>query len=182
MKRLFLASSFVFFCFFLANAKTNVSNDTIAYNRKIVDQHRQFNDLSAIPSGIEMILKLNKKVPANFFDYQKIWGRNDGNFVNFDSIAINGIRFYQKFNIVRNKNFPFNDLYKTIDQELAEKRFVLISLPTEVSWFIFVIYGKQPNGDYLAFSKHGKKTIKETRIKELAERINGTDIMIYRDE
>jgi|SRR5690554_1184349 ASC-1-like (ASCH) protein len=164
-------------------ASTPNSCDTITFNKDIIDKHSQLFFPSMIPSAIEMILKLNNKVPGDYYDNQKMWRNNvNGNFINFDSISIKGIRFYQKFNLERGDNFPIDKLFTTIDQELAEKRFVMISLMANNSWWVHVIYGKTENGEYLAFTKAGKKTIFERRVKEIIKKMKGTDIMIYRLE
>jgi len=155
-------------------ACTPESNDTIPFDKDIIDKHSQLFPLSMIPSAVEMVLKLNHKVPVDYYDNQKMWRNNrDGSFLNYDSVSVNGLRFYQKFNLNRGENFPIDQLFTTIDQELSEKRFVLISLN--------VIYGKTENDDYAAFTKAGKKTLMESRVKEIVRQMKGTDIMIYSD-
>jgi len=46
---------------------------------------------------------------------------------------------------------------------------------------VYVIYGKTENDDYAAFTKAGKKTLMESRVKEIVRQMKGTDIMIYSD-
>lgn len=163
-------------------ACTPESNDTISFDKDIIDKHSQLFPLSMIPSAVEMVLKLNHKVPVDYYDNQKMWRNNrDGSFLNYDSVSVNGLRFYQKFNLNRGENFPIDQLFTTIDQELSEKRFVLISLNTNRSWGVYVIYGKTENDDYAAFTKAGKKTLMESSVKEIVRQMKGTDIMIYSD-
>lgn len=157
-----------------------ISSDTIPFDREIIDKHSQLYPASMIPSAVEMILKLNNKVPFDYFDNQKMWRNNmSGNFINFDSISIKGIRFNHKFSLKRGDSFPIDQLFSTIDQELAEKRFVMISLKKDNHWSVHIIYGKTGNDEYVAFTKAGKKTMFERRVKEIVKQMKGTDIMIY---
>ena len=148
-----------------------------------INKHSQIFGYSCIPSSIEMVLKLNRKVDANFYNYQKIWeNKMDGTFANFDGLLLNGIRFHQKFNLKRDANFPFDDLFTTIDKELSESRYVIVSLPSGYGWHMFVITHKLPNGEFVAYSKDGDKNLIETNVKQVIKSVNGTDIMTYREE
>lgn len=86
-----------------------------------------------------MILKLNCKVESDFYNYQQIWGnKTDGSFRNFDNLIINGLRFSHKFNLQRDSNFPLADLFETIDEELAQNRYVLVSLVSGQNMWLFM--------------------------------------------
>lgn len=182
MKKLCYVSIFLFVLNLSSLTACNQkSNDTITFNKDIIDKHSQLFPRSMIPSAVEMILKLNNKVPFDYYDNQKMWRNNtNGGFINFDDISINGIRFHQKFNLNRGDNFPIDQLFSTIDQELAENRFVIISLFANKSWWVHVIYGKTENHEYVAFTKAGEKTLIERRVKEIVKQMKGTDIMIYK--
>lgn len=79
---------------------TMTNQDKLIYRFEAINNHRQIFPNSCIPSGIEMILKLNKKVDFDFYNYQKMWGdKTDGSFANYDSLLINGIRFYYNLKI-----------------------------------------------------------------------------------
>jgi hypothetical protein len=159
------------------------AQDALVYRYEAINKHKQIYPNSCIPSGIEMVLKLNKKVDSNFYNYQKIWGNKfDGTFANFDSLLLNGLRFYQKFNLSRNSEFPINDLFTTIDKELAESRYVLISLPSDSGWHMYVICNKLANGEFVAYSKAGSKNLMLSNVKEIVRQVKGTDIMIYREK
>lgn len=159
------------------------AQDTLVYKYEAINKHKQIYTNSCIPSGIEMVLKLNKKVDSDFYNYQKIWGRkNEGNFANFDGLLLNEIRFHHLFDLRRNDNFPINDLFMTIDKELAEGRYVLISLPSDTGWHIYVICNKLSNGDFVAYSKLSSKNLILYNVKEIVRQVKGTDIMVYRKD
>lgn len=154
------------------------------FQEEIIHQHSQINMSSCIPSGIEMILKLNCKVDSNFYNYQQIWGnKTDGSFGNFDNLVINGLRFSHKFNLPRNNNFPLADLFQTINDELTQNRYVLVSLVSgQNMWHIYVISEKLPNGEFKAYSKIDDRTLVVSNVKEFITNMKGTDIMVYREE
>ncbi len=154
------------------------------FQEAIIHQHRQINMSSCIPSGIEMILKLNCKVESDFYNYQQIWGnKTDGTFGNFNNLVINGIRFFHKFNLQRDNNFPLADLFYTIEEELAQNRYVLVSLVSgQNMWHIYVISEKLPNGEFKAYSKIDERTLIVSNVKEFITKMKGTDIMVYREE
>jgi len=180
-----LSSIFVFMLIMFSTIETLAQEtpDTLTYKFEAINKHRQIYASSCIPSCIEMVLKLNKKVDSNFYNYQKIWGNKiDGTFANFDGLLLNGLRFYQKFNILRNTNFPIEDLFMTIDKELLDGRYVIVSLPSDYGWHMYVICNKLPNGEFVAYSKNGGENMVETNVKQIIQRVKGTDIMIYREE
>ncbi|UJH90680.1 hypothetical protein LZ575_18215 [Antarcticibacterium sp. 1MA-6-2] len=131
-----------------------------------------------------MILKLNCKVETDFYNYQQIWGnKTDGTFKNFDNLLINGLRFSHKFNLKRDLNFPLTDLFKAIDEELSNNRYVLVSLVSgQNMWHIYVISEKLDNGEYKAYSKIDEKTLVVSNVREYITNMKGTDIMVYREE
>lgn len=174
---------FILVCFTAASFAQNAIT-VKGFQEDIINMHSQINASSCIPSGIEMVLKLNCKVESNFYNFQQIWGNKiDGTFQNFDNLLINGLRFSHKYNLQRNNNFPFKDLYNTIDKELAEDRFVLVSLISgQNMWHIYVITEKLQNGEYKAYSKFNNETLVVSNVKEYIKNMKGTDIMVYRKE
>ena len=188
MKHLFkklLSTIAVVTLMMLSTFETRAQNvpDTLISKYEAINNHKQIYATSCIPSSIEMVLKLNKKVDANFYNYQKIWqNKMDGTFANFDDLVLNGIRFHHKFNIQRNDNFPFDDLFLTIDKELLDGRYVIISLPSGYGWHMYVITTKLQNGEFAAYSKNGSENLIETNVKQIIKAVKGTDIMIYREE
>ena len=83
------------------------------YNRSIIDQHEQKYSYSCIPSCVEMILKLLRKVPSEYNDLQEEWkNKRNGSFTDFDNKVIAEIMFRPEFAIERNKDFPFEELFR----------------------------------------------------------------------
>ncbi len=150
------------------------------FDRKIVDAHEQRFGMSCIPMSIEMVLKLSGRVPADYYELQNPWKEKaDGNFRNFDGKTINGITFHQKFDLERNDKFPLTKLFETIHQELKAGRFVIVSLTSGSGWHMYVIYDEDADGDFLAVSKIGAKTIEAKQVKKIITKMKGTDIMTY---
>jgi hypothetical protein len=148
--------------------------------RQIIDAHRQLYQMSCIPSGVEMVLKLSRRAGTNYFDQQKAWkNRADGNFRDFDRKTINGVTFHQQFNVPRNEAFPLEKLFATIDRELEAGRYVIISLNSGNGWHMWIICDRSDDGEYTALSKEGAKTVMETKVKERVRRMKGTDILTY---
>ena len=148
----------------------------------IIEAHEQKYTYSCIPSAIEMILKLLGKVDISFYDLQNNWGnKSDGSFGDFNGKTIRGLTFERKFAVPRSSNFPTEELFRVIDEELASDRYVIISLPVKNRWHMYVIYTKTDD-DYHAFSKSGKKTIFLDNLKPIIYKIQGTDILIYKTQ
>lgn len=148
-----------------------------------VAMHKQLYNSSCIPSSIEMVLKYQNKVGANYFDLQNAWKEKwDGTFSNFDGKTINGIKFKQQFKNPRNANFPLKDLFKAISGELANGRKVIISLISgQNMWHIYVIDSENKKGDFIAFSRAYNVTtpLVITNVKDIVKSMQGTDIITY---
>ena len=150
------------------------------FNRQVVDAHEQRFGMSCIPMSIEMVLKLLGQVPSDYYELQNPWKEKaDGNFRNFDGKIIKGVTFHQQFDKERNDQFPLAKLFETIDRELKAGRFVIISLTSGNGWHMYVIYDEDADGDFLAVSKIGSKTIEARHVKNIITRMKGTDIMTY---
>lgn len=156
--------------------------------RIIIDQHEQRFKYSCIPSAIEMILKLENRVKSDYYALQKKWGnKTDGNFNCFNEIIIKGVKFYHQFPNKRDSNFPFNDLYRAIDDELYSGRYVAIALPEGChkgcfggNFHNFIIFRKNDHNDYEALSKDWEKTILLYNVKYWVRKLGGTDILTYK--
>src|SRR5690348_7388152 len=87
-----------------------------SYDWFIVDQHQQFAAPSCIPSSIEMVLKLEHRVPVDYYELQRAWGKKtDGTFADFDGRSIGGLTFHRQFFLPRTFFFPTSRLFQTID-------------------------------------------------------------------
>lgn len=90
------------------------------YIRRVIDQHQQITNRSCVPSAVEMVLKLLGRVNSGYYDLQNRC--TNGHFSNFDGQTISGVTF-RKINLAeRGQNFPFDQLFGIIDQELASNK------------------------------------------------------------
>ena len=130
--------------------------------------------------SIELVLKLLGRVPSDYYELQTPWKEKaDGNFRDFNGKTIKGVTFHQQFDLQRNSQFPLPKLFETIDKELKEGRFVVVSLASGSGWHIYVIYDEDADGDFWAVSKAGLQTIEEKQLKKIITKMQGTDIMTY---
>jgi hypothetical protein len=155
--------------------------------QKIIDQHQQISNNSCIPSAVEMILKLLEKAPLDYYELQNAW-TIDGSFANFDGQTIRGVTFRRTNLADRGADFPLDQLFGIIDQELAAGRYVIIALfgmsdsgPRFHAYVIFDI--DQITQDYLAVTRASLNgtyvTQFDTNIKARIREIQGTDILVY---
>jgi hypothetical protein len=156
------------------------------FDRQIVDDHKQLFDSSCIPMTIELVLKLTRREPVDFFKLQNAWQtKTDGSFADFDGKTIGGLTFHRQFTQPRGNNFPLKRLFATIDRELEAGRYVIISFQSgDHTWHMHVIYGKSANGDFVAITKSGSKatgarTVEVRNVKEIVTKMKGTDILTY---
>jgi hypothetical protein len=154
-------------------------------DREIVDKHKQLYDMSCIPMTVEMVLKLTGHAPAEYFELQNAWkNKRDGNFSNFDGSTLFGLTFHKRFGMPRDEDFPLQRLFATIASELDAGRFVIVSLESNSGWHMYVIYGMDAEGDFLAVTKSGSQaTGSETEyvrhVKGIISGMLGTDILTY---
>jgi hypothetical protein len=175
----------LFASFFFLNAQNN--NSTFNKDKQslesVASKHKQIYDMSCIPMSVEMVLKYNNRVAANFYDLQKDWkNKADGTFGNFDGKTLSGLKFKLQFNIARGDDFPFERLFSTIDSELAAGRKVIISLPSGNNiWHMYVIDKKTAAGEYKAYSRFckDKNLIRKDDVKSSIYGCKGTDILTY---
>jgi len=146
----------------------------------VVNNHNQIFQMSCIPSAIEMILKYYNVVDFDFYDLQNEWkDKADGSFRNFDKKELYGITFFQKFVLPRDENFPIDSLFQTIENELKSDKKVIISLPADTGWHMFIICKQTPEGEFVSYSKLGSHTLILRNTKEIVRKSNGTEIMTY---
>ena len=155
---------------------------SLGFDRQKVDAHRQLFDLSCIPSGVEMILKLTGRVPQDYFMLQQAWKNRDvGTFADFDHRKVAGVAFRRRFPMARGPKFPLKSLFGAIDGELTHGRYVLVSLNNgdPGGYHIWVIVQRLEGGEYRALSKDGQETIEITDTRKQIEAMQGTDILTY---
>ena len=164
---------------FLLKAQT-IKVDSCDFFDTVVNNHNQIFQMSCIPSAIEMILKYYNVVDFDFYDLQNEWkDKADGSFRNFDKKELYGITFFQKFVLPRDENFPIDSLFQTIENELKSDKKVIISLPADRGWHMFIICKQTREGEFVAYSKLGSHTLILRNTKEIVRKSNGTEIMTY---
>jgi len=159
---------------------------------EIVKQHKQKYCNSCIPSAVEMVLKLLGKADINFYCFQDNWslicvciekiGISDQKFKFFQKIRFPGMAFEQRLGNA-------SEILDIIDREICSDRLVIISLqnPHNSDSHIWIIYGKENDGNYLGFSRdycedeilHLKKAGIDLR-SQLLKKGGDTDILVYK--
>jgi len=148
-------------------------------NPEVLAKHQQLSEFSCIPMSVEFVLKLLGRVPPDYFELQKTWENGSLDFREFDGRIINGARFTSHYTPPdRNDHFPLNDLFSAIEQELASRRYVIVSLPAGSNWHNWVIYNRLPNGEFEAITK-GREPEKISNVREQVHNMKGTDILTY---
>lgn len=139
-----------------------------------------------------MVLKLEVGVSDLDINLQETWEVNKlQSFEDCHGEEFNFLTFYQKFKVdhgqfEREDNFPFDQLWQYIDNELKDDRYVIICLENKhrlnnadsCGSHMFVIYNKE--NDYLSFSKYYSETIYCNDVKKIVMQMGGTDILVYR--
>ena len=129
--------------------------------------------------AIEFVLKLLGNLTPEDFRLQKAWNdRKDGNFSDFDGRIFDNLRFSKRFPQPRNDDFPLDDLFNTIENELASGRYVIISLEVPPHYHNYVIYNRLPNGEFDAVTK-GRNPEQINDVRARASNMKGTDILTY---
>jgi hypothetical protein len=160
----------------------SVTEPELPFDRGIVDAHRQLYGFSCIPSSVEIVLKLTRRVPLTFHGLQHEWrDKTDGCFDHFDGRTIAGVTFHRKYAMTRCAMFPFKGLFAAVDAELAEGRPVIVGLENDNhdGYHNWVIVEKLPDGEYRAWSKAWFQTIELTDVKRRIIEMGGTDIGTY---
>jgi len=148
-------------------------------NKDIVNSHCQLDQFSCIPMAIEFVLKLIGRIPPDSYEIQRSWNnRNDGDFSVFDGLLIHGVRFCRQYWRDRTEHFPIDNLFHTIDSELAAERYVIISLPVGGNWHNYIVYDALSSGEYRSITK-GRSPEAIDNVRELVRSVMGTDIMTY---
>lgn len=181
MKKILLGLVALVSTSFIFHAKAQAQqNDNFEFFDTVINNHNQLFQMSCIPSAVEMILKYYKVVDFDFYDLQKQWqNKADGSFRDFDKKELYGITFSQKFVLPRDATFPIDSLFQTIEDELKSGKKVIISLPSDGGWHMFVICKQTPDGDFVSYSKLGSHTLILRNTKEIVKKANGTEIMTY---
>ena len=167
------------------------SNISITEHSAVID-HKQIYPLSCIPSAIEMILKWLNRVPESYYELQDEWNNKKVTFRNFIKEPIKEVEFKGKF-LNYDKpcaTFPFDELFETIDKELAQCKCVLVMLPNPKNQkHIWIIYDNK-TCDYQAFTKYivnnnkiiyweGVPGVYKGNIRDYIIKLKWTHLLIY---
>jgi hypothetical protein len=160
----------------------------------VINGHIQKYPESCIPMSVEFLVKLVDPTQLNFYDEQDKFPKgppNGGNY--YDGKIINNLEFKHQFNINRGRNFPLNNLFKTIKDEIDQSRYVQLSLESYVDKDVngkitfrghhcWVVYGYDSSDNFLGVSRlHGQnQPIFKSTIKQEIISMGGTDIITYR--
>jgi hypothetical protein len=158
-------------------------------NNELIKSHIQIGINTCVPMSVEMVLKLEKRLPCDETSIQESMKSIcpvGGN--HFDGKVYNGIEFKQLFGPEqghpRGKDFPFDDLFKTIREELEKKKFVTVSLwEKEGGFHNYTIYDYDSERDeFLGVTKRiigDPKLFEEKNVKKRIREMDGTDILVY---
>jgi hypothetical protein len=152
----------------------------VVIDQNILQAHKQLFKSSCIPMSIELVLKLLGRVPLDYFEIQIPWGNNSlGSFADFNGKDFFGVNFDQKYAFPRGDNFPLEELFQTIENELKRGIYVIVSLRVPGGWHMYVIYDQLPNGEFLAVTKGQPKELIDN-VRQIVIYMKGTDILTYR--
>ncbi len=142
-------------------------------------KHKQISNYSCIPMAVEFVLKLLGKLPPEDFRLQNEWdNRTDGNFSDFDGWTFDNVKFTKQFPQPRNDAFPLDDLFNTIENELASGRYVIISLEVPPHYHNYVIYNRLLTGEFEAVTK-GWNSEQINNVRARVCNMKGTDVLTY---
>ncbi len=129
---------------------------------------------------IQLVLKLTGRVPASYYDQQDAWrNKTDGSFHDYDGKTIAGVTFHSSFWESHGRAFPLDHLFQTIGTELKAGRFVIVGLACPGGTHDWVIYDADADGEFLAISKSGGRTIEDNHVRRTITEMQGTDIGTY---
>jgi hypothetical protein len=150
-------------------------------DEEVFQTHEQKYPRSCIPMAVEFILKLLTRVPRDYFELQHEWNKSPyDNFSYFDGRIEHGIKFTKQFPHERGANFPINDLFATIEDELRQRKYVAVALrvPGTPYFHNYVVYNALSNGEFEAVTKC-QYPEKIADVKRRVREMKGTDILTY---
>ena len=162
-------------------------------------KHRQVSNGSCIPMSVELVLKAIGLMDENTFIFQ-----NDST-TSYQSHWVKGLTYpfgrprvrfarqflltdYPEYSNDRGQHFfddgHFEKLFATIDKELDEGRYVIISLKSgENCYHMEVIYNKISDKKYetVTYDNNGPSPkFYEHNLRDRVEEMGGTDILTYK--
>jgi hypothetical protein len=149
----------------------------------VINNHKQKYPNSCVPMSIELALKLMGRVDVEYYELQDEKKDISRTFSEFDEIIVNNTLMLIEFTISRGLYFPLEDLFKRIQEELDQKKFVICAWKNDSMnyYHAYVIYGNEKE-EFLAittdFGNREFEYIKDmsTRLKD----IKGSDILTFK--
>lgn len=159
--------------------------------------HRQRTNVSCIPMSVECVLKLLALMPQTDFKFQDVAANSGQSHWVKDLVYPSGnpkIKFSRQFLLSdygmedRGPHFMrdhFENLFTTIDEELANERYVIISVQSGPSqWHMEIIYNKQTDtGKYEVVTFYhdgqGAHLLPAKDLRQVITEMQGTDILTY---
>lgn len=161
-------------------------------NKKRIYGHSQLDQISCIPMAIESVLKLIGLMDIRDFKYQNnsLYHNKTDWFPIIEKDFGGKVKFEKQYEIFatarnhENLELYFDPLFETIDAELLEGRYVIISLPSgENNYHMHVIYNKISNDKYgyFTFNLLNPEPIDfQNDLKIIVREMLGTDIITYK--
>ena len=122
---------------------------------ELLGKHRQIRDYSCFQSAPEMWLKLNQVIGWADYPEQSL-PQND--LKGYEPYPDDGLKTYNGSSVhFRKETFhaPYDTLFGRLSAELADGRFVVVSLhPPGGNWHGYLVTHRVGN-DFIVFTKHG---------------------------
>lgn len=169
-------------------------------NKTDIENHCQITVISCIPMAVECVLKLLYLMPVSDFSLQKDSSKSgNSNWIhNGFSYPIGSpkVTFSREYFLPdiglkdRGPHFMkdyFDPLFKTINEELKNNRYVIISLQSTknpVNWHMEVIFDKVNDNEYQTVSFYynvkGPHIYRAQNLRQRVTDMEGTDIITYK--
>lgn len=162
-----------------------------------ISRHKQIAEKSCVPMSVECVLKLLRLMPINDFSLQmdgsksgqSNWIKDGFNYQNSNQT----VKFERQFllediGLFENRGSLFmesyfENLFITIDNELVNDRYVIISLESAPNqWHMEVIYNKNDNNLYQTISFYyndNYRVYNNKDLRHIVAKMQGTDILTY---
>lgn len=154
----------------------------LSLNQDALDRHRQLFPNSCVAMGVELALKLMSAIPATDFHLQQLNGDNPRSGACFHGMEIGGIKIIMDYDIPRGPDFPLDNLFVSIRQELDAGNYVNCAWRQDSSrpFHAYVIYGYDGD-EFFALSTDYNSPIEY--ISDMGTKlrnIGGSDIITFR--
>ncbi len=148
----------------------------------VLINHKQKYEKSCVPMSIELVLKLMGVMKVDDYRLQDEKGNESRWGAEYHENEINNVKIIHSFDSDRDDQFPMDELFKKIEEELDNDRFVQCVWKNDdmQDFHAYVIYGYNDN-EYLAITYHAYETdvIRVDDMKSRLSKIQGSDILTF---